>query len=288
MRLVICLCSALMLSTQVSAQSPPALDSKVADILARMGGNDLHNREAAFHDMTALIHEGRKGAAESDQAAAFARFFKEHPEQADKVKVGLIELLKADNADFQAANVPPGTYTEQDMEHYAKVVNVASSLNDERAIPALVNAMSTGGMAQQAILQSGDKALGPVLEQLKHQPDLNSASDVLAQASALEMSFALLSKRDDPSSQAQTKELILSYVKAPSGATRRIAVQEIGCLEDRDSFVPLLQEIAKTDPQKFPGRAFDGVDTDGFYPVRYDARRVLRDIKSNGGCRPKR
>jgi hypothetical protein len=100
------------------------------------------------------------------------------------------------------------------------------------------------------------------------------------------MSFALLAKRGDSAAQAQIRELILSYVKAPSGASRRIAVQEIGCLEDRQKFVPLLKEIARTDPQKFSGKALDGGDGNEFYPVRYDARRVLRDIRNKGACRP--
>jgi hypothetical protein len=279
MRFILCLFLALALSTQIKAQQPASLDSKVSAILARMDGSDLHKRQAAFNDLMALIREGQKGTTESGYPAALATFFKQHPEQADRIKLGLIQLLKTDNADFQGENMPPGTYTEDDTEHYATVVNVVSNLNDERAIPALVNAISTGGMAQQAIFQYGDKALAPVLEQLK-------SSDPLAQASALRMSFALLAERGDSASQAQIRELILSYVKAPSGATRRIAVQEIGCVEDRQNFVPLLKEIAKTDPQKFRGKPLDGGDSDGFYPVRYDARRVLRDIQNKGGCRP--
>jgi hypothetical protein len=279
MRFIPCLFLALALSTQIAAQQPASLDSKVSAALARMNGSDLHKRRAAFNDMMALIREGQKGTPESGYPAALATFFKQHPEQADRIKLGLIQLLKTDNADFQGENTPPGTYTEDDTEHYAAVVNVVSSLNDERAIPALVNAMSTGGMAQQAIFQYGDKALAPVLEQLK-------SSEPLAQASALRMSFALLAERGDPAAHAQIRELILAYVKAPSGATRRIAVQEIGCLEDRQNFVPLLKEIAKTDPQKFRGKPLDGGDSDGFYPVRYDARRVLRDIQNKGGCRP--
>jgi hypothetical protein len=280
MRFVLCLCSALILSMQVTAQESAPLDSKVNAIVDRMNGNDLHTREAAFNDMMALVHEGPKQTTEPDHAADLARFFKEHPEQADRTKLGLIQLLKADNADFQGENTPPGTYTGGDMEHYAEVVHVVSSLKDERAIPVLVNAMATGGMAQQSIFQYGDKALAPVLEQLK-------SPDPLVQASALRMSFALLAKRGDPAARAQIRELILSYVKAPSGASRRIAVQEIGCLDDRQNFVPLLQEIAKTDPQKLSNKpALDGGDADGFYPVRYDARRVLRDIQNKEGCRP--
>jgi hypothetical protein len=282
MRFVLCLCSALMLSMQVTAQQAASLDSKVSAALDRMSKNDLHTREAAFNDMMALISEGQKRATEPDRAAALTSLFKQHPEQADRIKLGLIQLLKADNVDFQGA--APGTYTEDDMEHYAEVVNVVSSLNDKRAIPALVGAMATGGMAQQAIFQHGDKALAPVLKQLKRQPDPNSVSDLLAQASALQMSFALLAKRGDPTSQAQIRELILAYVKAPSGATRRIAVQEIDCLDDRQNFVPLLEEIARTDPQKLGGKPLDGGDNNQFYPVRADAREVLRHIQNNKPC----
>jgi hypothetical protein len=277
LRFVMCLFSALMLSMQITAQQPGSLDSKVSAILDQMSRSNLHTREAAFDDMMALIQEGQKQTTAPDRAVVLARFFKQHPDQADRIKLGLIQLLKADNADFQGANTPPRKYTEDDTEHYAEVINVVSCLNDERAIPVLVNATATGGMAQRAVLRGGDKALAPVLEQLK-------SSDPLAQASALRMSFALLAERGDPAAQAQIRELILAYVKAPSEPSRRIAVQEIDCLDDRQGFVPLLTEISKTDPEKRPGRALDDGDTDGFYPVRADARQVLRHIKSGQAC----
>jgi len=266
---------ALVLSAILSAQAAPSGTDQLSSILVRMSGKDLHKREAAFNDMMALIYEGKKGTAESGHADALAKFLKQHPEQADGVKLGLIQLLKADNADFQGGAT--GTYTEDDMNHYAEVVNVVSSLKDERAIPALVGAMTTGGMAQRGILKYGDKAFAPVLDQLK-SPEVRS--------SALDMSFALLEKRAGPAAQAQTKELILAYIKDPGSVVRRSAVQEIGCLEDRQDFVPLLKEIATTDPVKFPGKALDGGDGDDFYPVRADARQVLRDIQNNTGCRP--
>ena len=266
-----------MASGAVSAQAAPSSTEQISSILARMNDHDLRKREAAFDDMMALIRDGKKGAGESGHSAALDTFFKRHPEQADRVKLGLIKLLKADNSDFQDESTPPGTYTEEDTEHYAELVNAVSSLRDERAIPALVGAMATGGIAQQAIFQYGDKALAPVLEQLK-------SSDPLAQASALRMSFALLAKRGDSAAQAQTRELILAYVKAPSEPSRRIAVQEIDCLDDRQNFVQLLTEISKTDPEKRPGKALDGEDSDGFYPVRADARRVLRHIQNNKPC----
>ena len=53
---------------------------------------------------------------------------------------------------------------------------------------------------------------------------------------------------------------------------------------------PILEGIAKTDPEKFRGKALDGGDGDEFYPVfypvRYDARRVLRDTQDNTVSEP--
>jgi hypothetical protein len=265
----------LVLPAVLLAQAAPSGTDQLSSILARMKDRGLRKREAAFNDMMALISDRQNQATEPDRTAALTSFFKQHPEQADRIKLGLIQLLKSDNADFQGG--APGTYTEDDTNHYAEVVNVVSSLNDERAIPALVGAMATGGMAQQAIFDYGDKALAPVLQQLK-------SSDALVQSQALMMSFELLAERGDAASQAKIRELILAYVKAPLEPSRRIAVKEIDCLEDRQNFVPLLEEIAKTDPEKRPGKALDGGDADGFYPVRADARRALRHIKNNQAC----
>ncbi len=247
-----------------------------------MKDKQLSTREAAFSDMMGLLSEEQPQAWQSGQADAIASFFARHPDQANRIKLSLIQLLGLENEAFTKGK--PGSLTEDDTNYYAEVVRTVSTLNDERKTPALAGATSTGGMAQQAIFQYGDKALAPVLEQLKRQPDPNSVSDLLAQASALQMSFALLAKRGDPTSQAQIRELILAYVKAPSGATRRIAVQEIDCVDDRQNFVSLLTEISKTDPQKLSGKPLDGGDNNQFYPVRADARRVLRHIQNNMPC----
>jgi hypothetical protein len=78
--------------------------------------------------------------------------------------------------------------------------------------------------------------------------------------------------------------LIQSSLKDPGAVVRRQAVQEIDCLDGRQDFIPVLQEIIKNDPDKLPGKALDGGDGGQFYPVRADARQVLRHIKSNESC----
>jgi hypothetical protein len=261
-------------------QSAPPESNNLSDTPASMENGDLHTKKVAFDDlMTLLSSEGPNRAQPASPSVALNNFFAQHPDQADRVKLGLIHLLNKENHSFiQSKNPPSDPDVEDDIsEHYAELIGVVSSLNDERAIPALVGAMTTGGMAQRGLLKYGDKALEPVLEQLKNP-------DGLVRATALGMSITLLDKRNDRTSHARIRELIRSSLTDPTPVVRRHAVKEIDCLDDRQNFVPTLEQIAKTDPAELPGKADDGGDGAEFYPVRSDARRVLRDIQNNEGC----
>jgi hypothetical protein len=273
----------LLTSGAVSAQGDPSGNSRLSDILARMDNQDLHTHLVAFNDLMTYVSSELPKGSQPKGPDALNNFLARHPDKADQVKLSLIHLLTKENHLFiETKNPPPDPHEEDDIsEYYAELVDTVASLNDERTIPALAGAMSTGGMAQRGILKYGDNAFAPVLEQLK-------SSDALVRSSALDMSFALLEKRGGPAAQTQIKELILAYIKDPGSVVRRSAVQEIGCLEDRQDFEPLLKEIAKTDPLKLPGKALDGGDGNEFYPVRADARQVLRDIQNNAGCRPQK
>jgi len=98
--------------------------------------------------------------------------------------------------------------------------------------------------------------------------------------------MALLQKHDDAASQIRIRELLRTSLGDSGSVVRRKAVWEIDCLIDRQDFVPILEKIAKSDPLKLPGKALDGGDGDEFYPVRSDARRVLRHIQNNQPCGP--
>jgi hypothetical protein len=52
-------------------------------------------------------------------------------------------------------------------------------------------------------------------------------------------------------------------------------------LDHREEFIPELKELAAHDPAKLPGKADDGGDGEEFYPVRFDARRLLRKIANH-------
>lgn len=257
--------------------------AKVPGALARMKSGDLHTQKLAFDDLMDYVNSEttatNETAAARTRSEALERFFTKHPAYADQVKMGLIGLLKQENHYFiESKNPPPDPHEEDDIsEHYAQVIDVVSSLDDERAVPALVGAMTTGGMAQRALMKYGDKALVPVMTQLKNP-------DALVRATALAVSVALLEQQNDSTSHTRIRELIRSALVDPRPVVRTRAVQEIGCLDDRADFVPVLQQIANSDPWKLPGKGDDGGDGGQFYPVRFDARQVLRDIRDGRTC----
>jgi len=266
-------------ASSAHAQQATPLSSNLSDAPARMQSADLHIQEAAFDDLMAGMTSEVHSQPLSRPADILNAFFARHPDQADRVKVGLIHMLTTENASFTNTAPTSEAYTEQDMNYYARVIEAVASLNDERAIPPLVGAMTTGGMATRGLLKYGDKALGPVLDELKNP-------DALMRASALETGISILWTRTDVNSQDRIRQLIQTSLRDPATAVRSQAIMEIDCLTDRKDFEPTLQEIAKTDPTKFPGRAIDGGDGDEFYPVRYAARRALRDTQDNKTCKP--
>src|SRR5690348_14002397 len=99
MRFGISLVAALTISMVVCAQhsASASLDSKVTDILARMKSDSLPVREQAFDEIVGLMTEEQHQAPLSGSAGAFAKFFTQHPEQADRIKMALIELLDSSN-----------------------------------------------------------------------------------------------------------------------------------------------------------------------------------------------
>lgn len=271
---------ALVLSAALCAQAGHSSTDQLSGILARLKDQDLHAHLSAFYDLLNYASsEGAHGVQPRGPSDALNSFLARHPDKADQVKLSLIELLKEETHSFIETKTPlADSHDEDDVgEYYAELVDVVSSLNDERAVPALVGAMTTGGMAQRGILKYGDKALQPVLEELK-------SSDALARASALGMATAILEEKNDPAAHALVLNLLRSSLKDPGPVVRRHAVRQIDCLPERQDFVPLLEEIARTDPDKLPGRAFDGGDGGQFYPVRADARRALRHIQNNQAC----
>ena len=273
MRLTLCLCVfASALPAVAEVQQSASLGSRVSGVLARMASPDLETREAAFDDMVTLIYEGQKQDRGSGDTDALASFLASHPDQADRVKLGLINLLNADNGLFMDPKTPPGKYTEGDTEHYAEVVDAVSVLNDERAIPALVGAMTTGGMAVGGLLKYGQKSLGPVLEKL-------GDPNPLVRSEAINTAVTILLMKDDAAAHARILALIQPALKDNEFLIRSSAIFAIERLKDREQFMPALEELAQHDPFKLPGKADDGGE---LYPIRLQAKRLLDEIAKHG------
>jgi hypothetical protein len=268
----------LVVSSAFPAQLTTPLDSKLTDILNRMENKDGEARETAFDEISNLWAGGVGTAQHVDGSGiegnrnTLTTFLAQHPDEADRVKIGLIRLLQTENNKIKIAR--PGSMSEDYGEYVFALTQTVSALKDDRAITVLVDAISRSGVD---LLRFGDKALEPVLGQLKN-------SDALVRTRALEIGLKILQARSDPASRARARALILSSLDDHSIVVRRAAVRGIACLDDRDTFVPTLNKITRNDPSKLPGKALDGGDGNEFYPVRYDARRVLRDIEDNKTC----
>jgi hypothetical protein len=128
------------------------------------------------------------------------------------------------------------------------------------------------------LLQYGDKALGPILA-------LRKSPDALVRAVSLEIAVRILRTKKDAVSLTREADLIRSSLKDPDPVVRTAATKETVCLDNAQDFVPALERIAKSDPADLgPGKADDGGDGDEFYPVRFNARRALREIRNKEGC----
>ncbi len=278
----------LLLVVQLPAQQAPAEPPTDSAILQRMGNSkmDWGNREEAFDEASKLLT--------SENTA---------PRDVERLRLGMIGLLTAENA---KANVPDeemaklaaaasncgnaadncagaGEAYDEDEDaesqrYMQRLMATVAGFNDERAIPALAGAVCWGDTVTKPLLALGDKALAAVLDQLK------SRNSTLRMCSL----FVVIGVEapNGVVSQTHIKELIRSSLNDPDQAVRIHVVRTIDCRKDRQDFLLLLQEVAKTDPFILPadGPAFDGGDGGKFYPVRADARKALRHIQRNELC----
>ena len=229
--------------------------------------------------------ERNKAFEQASEALASGELSSNGSNDSERLKLGIIQLLITEDA---LANVPDdeavkrsakmakGEVETEDEEYYPSLVGFVADMNDEHAIPALVGAMPYSSDAAGALLRFGDKAVGPILDQLKSR-------NALLRTSALEMAITM-EGQDERVSPARIREMLQSALSDPDTVVRGHAVEEIACLGDRQDFVPALEKLAKTDPVHYKGRADDGVDGDQFYPVRFYTRRALQEIDNNEPC----
>ncbi len=213
-----------------------------------------------------------------------------------RLREGLIQMLNGENTRLHQPQVNPklkhygrpsacpggdGDPADEDdppeVKFYMDLVATVAQFDDERAIPALVGAITISANADEGLTKYGDKALEPVLRQLKSPDDGTRMT-------ALTVAIGLLDQHKEQDSRAMIRELIRSSLADSSSIVRQQAIMEISCLSDRKEYVSTLEQVAKTDPLKLSGKALDGGDGEEFYPVRYHARRALRAIRNDEKC----
>jgi len=260
------------------AQEASTAHPTVSSVLDRMKSATWTERQKAFEEATELAASG-----------------KQTPYDADQLHLGIIELLiKENNGGLKEPNnkTPQGSpntastessadenygegYGEDKSEYYAGLIGFVAGLSDERAIPALLGAANTGGMATRGVARFGKKALDPTLAQVKNpDPDLAEG--------ALWVIREMLKMRtvSDPGSHLRIKDTLKSALASPDHDVRETAILVIEYLDDREEFVPMLQDIAEYDPYKSPYNLGNGGNGEQ-YVVRRAARLLLRKIANH-------
>jgi hypothetical protein len=267
MRTALRLLALALAASAATAAQQTLLHGKITDALKRMESKEAAARETAYDDLSAICTE-----SPNSYGNTLSVFLAQHPDEADRIKIGLIRLLRTENDTSKTAQ--PGSETEAYGEYVFSLTQTVSALHDERAIPVLVESITASGVD---LVQFGDRALEPVSVQLANP-------DALVRAKALETALEILKEKNDAASRGRIRALILSSLDDHSLVVRSAAVNSIDCLEWRQEFVSTLEKIAKDDPDKLRGKALDGGDGNEFYPVRASARRVLRDIRDKTTC----
>lgn len=244
----------------VAAQEGTAVHSAVSGFLDGANVEKWTEREKAFTEMPAIVEVE-----------------KQEPAEAERLKVGLIHLLVVENADVQRAKQTGTRFTtEEHSDYYGNLIGAVAELHDERAIPALLGAITTGGMASRGLASFGDKAFASVLNRIKDPDPMVRSSVLFTVRNMLRMHTI-----KNPASQAGIADVVRSSLADPEFGVRDSAISVIEYLDKRGEFVPALEDLAHTDPIKLPGKPDDGGDGDVFYPVRQHARRVLRKIANH-------
>lgn len=254
----------LLAVLQLPAQQTDTAHPAVSSVLEGMKSKSWTEREKGFGEAADLL-----GSAETSA------------KDVDRLRLGIIQLLvHEDNGglkeadDVTAENYGEG-YGEGKSEYYAGLIEFVAALNDERAIPALLGAAGSGGIATRAVARFGKNALVPTLEQVK-SGDSDSATGALhVIRDMLEFGFV-----SDPASLLRVKGSLRLALASPEYRVRENAMGTIEHLADRQEFVPILQDIAEHDPYKSPYNLGGGSEEDQ-YRVRRRARLLLRKIANN-------
>jgi hypothetical protein len=240
-------------------------ETPIPKILKEMNSARWEDRSKSFDEASELLSSGRL-----------------NQDEADHLQVGVIHLLIKENSgglkepDDANPENDDETSGEDKSDYYSGLIDFVVEMRDERAIPALLGAATTGGMATRGIAQFGKKAVGPVIAQVTG-PDAHLAEGALwVVRSMLEMRTA-----EDTDSHLQLKNALKFALRSSDHDVRETAILAIEQLDDRKEFVPALREIAAHDPYRADYTAGKSTPERGVYQVRHAAELLLHKIAAD-------
>lgn len=258
----------VIISTAViaTAQQSGSVRPEVNNILGRMQTSPWADRTKALAEAERTLGSG-----------------KTTPGEKEEITLGLIDALEVENAATKMSAIDQENdeekrwgATEDHEQYYASLIGSVSGLGDERAIPALLAAAPTGGMATQGVARFGTKALRPVLQQSESQDFQLASGAVHVIREMLKMHTVT-----DPAARVQIKNALRLALSHPEFEVRLSAIGAIEYLDDRDDFVSLLKQLARDDPFEMSQPNSKG-GTFAVFVVREDATRLLRKIEAAG------
>jgi HEAT repeat protein len=256
----------LLVSAILAAAQQESSGPSISHMLEGMKNSRWMERSKAFEQASKALTSGKFSSSDNE-----------------RLKLGIIQMLTAENRlafppdiDMaQQAGTSTDTAETEDEDFYPELVTFVAGMDDDRAIPALAGCPES--TATEGLLKYGDKALDPLIGELK-------SPNALVRANALSTIISFWGGHSDSALRTRIRQFIRYALIDPNSGVRSNAVNEIACLDDRKDFVPALQKLAGTDPEHYRGQEDDGVDGDQFYPVRLYARRALREIQNDERC----
>jgi hypothetical protein len=214
-------------------------------------------RMRAFAELMAAPFEGRAPSRSGPEAAEqWHAYFQQHPAS----RLQMIKLLERENHRTSLQR-----FDEEFSEYYASLIGAVSSLEDPRAVTALIGAITTGTMATDGLAILGDAALNAVEQVAKSSDASMRGAGLFTLTTMLRKHSAKLREEN----RVRVKSRLLEALSDPKPELREAAINGMFDLPDPD-ISAAIQRLALSDTAKVVSAT--GVR----FPVREAAQRWLK------------
>jgi len=165
---------------------------------ALLTSTDPQIRESAFYALIQLGFESSLASSPYPIPKEVAQLLKTlAPADADSLTDALVGLLTRENGFVAASqNDPTISLSEEYVTYYGDVIAAVSALRNERSIPALIGAITSGDMATSTLAGFGNKAIDSIMIQLgSGDEDVRGAAVIVLLEMLEPTNFSSLNRR---------------------------------------------------------------------------------------------